>query len=143
METLKKTLVFFWYVKSLDFVLFWSFFASLARFCVKKTLLAAPFVISIGNAWRLAPVRPHSTTKNRGQTRMRLLLSMSPIIERTPARLKSRRYHSTFPPLARQYHLEHPSGGMHRAGRPESKVVTSPGVRTARRRFLRNLLRKM
>jgi len=28
-------------------------------------------------------------------------------------------YRSTFPPLARQYHLEHPSGGMHRAARPE------------------------
>ena len=44
----KKTLVFFWYIKSLDFVYFWSFIASLARFCVIKTFSAALFVNAMG-----------------------------------------------------------------------------------------------
>jgi hypothetical protein len=47
-ETLKKTLVFFWYVKSLDFIHLWSFIASLARFCVIKTFSAAQFVTAMG-----------------------------------------------------------------------------------------------
>ena len=120
METLKKTLVFFWYVKIIEFCPFQVVFRFSGPVLCQKTLLAAPFVISIGNAWRLAPVRPHSTTKNRGQTRMRLLLSMSPIIERTPARLTSRHNRSVTPPFARPYHLVAPLGATkHRAGSPE------------------------
>ena len=50
----------------MNFVLFWSFFASLARFCVIKTFSAAPFVNAMGivGAERLSNLSRHLKVMN-------------------------------------------------------------------------------
>ena len=58
---------------------------------------------------------------------MRLLLSMSPIIERTPARLTFRRYRSTLPAVNMQYQVKAPLGtnSDHASHLQRIKVVIS------------------
>ena len=120
METLKKTLVFFWYIKIIEFCPFLVVFRFSGPVLCHKNILGCSVRYF---HWECLALGACSTSFGNSELMpgpQRFLLSMSPIIERTPARLTSRHNRSVSPPFARPYHLVAPLGATkHRAGSPE------------------------
>ena len=124
---MKKTLVFFWYVKIIEFCPFQVVFRFSGPVLCQKNIIGCSFRYF---HWECLALGACSTSFDNSELMpgpQRFLLSMSPIIERTPARLTFRRYHSTLPPLACSISSEHPSGLTHitQVTCSEQKVVTS------------------
>ena len=109
----------------MNFVLFWSFIASLARFCVKKTFSAAPFVNVMGV---LGDGRLFNLSRQRKidawPAAVLVVDEQNNIPETGPTH--SPEYPLNFPPFARRNHLVAPIGttSIAQAARIKSRHLT-------------------
>ena len=127
METLKKTLVFFWYVKIIEFCPFQVVFRFSGPVLCQKNIIGCSFRYF---HWECLALGACSTSCDNSELMpgpQRFLLSMSTRIDRRPARLTFRRYRSTLPAVNMQYQVRAPLGtnSHHASHLQRIKVVIS------------------
>ena len=123
----KKTLMFFWYIKVIEFCPFLVVFRFSGPVLCHKNILGCSIRYF---HWECLALGACSTSFDNSELMpgpQRFLLSMSRIIKRRPARLTFRHIRSTLPPLAQAESLGSTHRDYkHRAGRPNKKSSPHP-----------------